>query len=57
MSNDMHEMGMQALKCLKEAVVKELRRKALYGYDAIINRNGKPCRISAIEALKITEGK
>jgi hypothetical protein len=39
--------------CLKEAVYNELRKKALLGQYAIIQRDGKTCRITAEEALKM----
>ena len=48
---------MTALESLRKAVLQELRKKALLGQDAIICRNGKSCRVSAKEALKIAEGK
>ncbi len=48
---------MVALKCLREAVREELRKKALLGQYVIINRNGKACRISAKQALKIARTK
>lgn len=40
-------------ECLKKAVREELQRKALLGQYVIIERNGKPCRILAKQALKI----
>ena len=57
MSTEISSMTLTALSCLKEAVIKELRKKAMLGQDAIINRNGKSCRIPAAEALKMAEGK
>ena len=51
------EMTVVAGECLKRAVRKELRKKAMLGQYAIINRDGKPCRVPAAEALKIAEGK
>ncbi|MBN1795788.1 MAG: hypothetical protein JW804_03875 [Sedimentisphaerales bacterium] len=51
------KFAMDGLKCLREAVREEFRRKALLGQYVIINRNGKPCRISAKQALKIAERK
>ena len=44
-------------ECLKRAVRKELDKKAKLGQYAIINRDGKPCRVPAKEALKIADGK
>ena len=40
--------------CLKEAVYNELKKKALLGQYAIIQRDGKTCRVTAEEALKMT---
>jgi len=51
------KMAMVAGRCLQEAVQEELRRKALLGQYVIINRNGKPCRISAKQALKMAKSK
>jgi len=51
------EMSIVAGECLKKAVRQELQRKALLGQYAIINRDGKACRVPASEALKIAEGK
>ena len=48
-------MAIEAGKCLQKAVQEELKRKALLGQYVIINRNDKPCRIPAKEALKITK--
>ena len=39
--------------CLKEAVYNELKKKALRGQYAIIQRDGKTCRVTAEEALKM----
>ena len=50
-------MAIEGLQCLREAVLKELRKKALLGQYAIINRSGKACRVPAKEALKIAEGR
>ena len=48
-------MAIEAGKCLQKAVREELKRKALLGQYVIINRNDKPCRVLAKEALKITK--
>jgi hypothetical protein len=48
-------MATEAGKCLQEAVNEELKRKALLGQYVIINRNDKPFRISAKQALKMTK--
>jgi len=51
------KMAIAAEKCLQKAVREELQRKALLGQYVIINRNGKPCRVSAKQALKIAKAK
>ena len=51
------KMTAVAGECLKKAVRQELQKKALLGQYAIINRNGKACRVPAKEALQIAEGK
>lgn len=51
------KMAVEAGRCLQEAVQEELRRKALLGQYVIINRNGKACRVSAKQALKIARAK
>jgi hypothetical protein len=56
-TKETHKMAPAALKCLRDAVREELRKKALLGQYVIINRNGKPCRVSAKEALKISKSK
>jgi len=48
-------MAIAALKCLRKAVLEELRKKALLGQYVIIDRNGKACRVSAKQALKIAK--
>ena len=50
------KMSMDALESLRKSVRQEFRKKALLGQHVIINRDGKPCRIPAEEALKIAEG-
>ena len=54
-TEETHNMAIAALNSLKEAVVEELRKKALLGQYAIINCDGKACRVPASEALKIAE--
>jgi hypothetical protein len=54
-SKETHDTALAALECLREAVRQEFARKALLGQDVIINRNGKPTRISAAEALAIAQ--
>lgn len=57
-TEETRKMSIAALDCLKEAVIEELRKKALLGQHAIINRDGKACRVPASEALRIAlEGK
>ncbi len=53
----MSKMAIEAGKCLRKAVREELRKKALLGQYVIINRNGKPCRVSAKQALKMAKAK
>lgn len=53
----MSSMTAVAGECLKKAVREELRKKAKLGQFVIINRDGKPCRVLAKEALKIAEHK
>ena len=50
-------MAIEAGKCLQIAVQEELKRKALLGQYVIINRNGKACRVSAKQALKMAKSK
>jgi len=49
--------ALDAGRCLQEAVREELRPKALLGQYVIISRKGRPCRVSAKEAMKMAEGK
>lgn len=49
------KMAKDAERCLQQAVREELRRKAQLGQYVIINRNGKACRISAKQALKMAK--
>jgi hypothetical protein len=51
------KMAIVAGRCLREAVREELRKKALLGQYVIINRNGKACRVSAKQALKIARAR
>jgi hypothetical protein len=50
-------MAMLAGRCLQKAVQEEYQKKALLGQYVIISRNGKACRISAKQALKLTKSK
>jgi hypothetical protein len=56
-SKETHKMAIEAGRCLRKAVREELRKKALLGQYVIINRNGKACRVSAKQALKIAKAK
>lgn len=49
------KMAIEAGRCLRKAVREELQKKALLGQYVIINRNGKACRVSAKQALKIAK--
>ena len=51
-SRDITEKAMEALECLRRAVHDEFVKKAKLGQDVIVARNGKPCKISAVEALR-----
>jgi hypothetical protein len=50
-------MATDALKCLRKAVREEFEKKAMLGQYVIINRNGRACRVSAKQALKIAKSK
>jgi hypothetical protein len=50
-----HKMAVIAGRCLRKAVREEFEKKALLGQYVIINRNGKACRVSAKQALKIAK--
>ena len=56
-TKETHKMALEAGKCLRKAVLEEYQRKALLGQYVIINRNDKPWRISAKEALKMAKAK
>lgn len=56
-SKETYKIGMDALRCKRKAVHEEFKRKALLGQYVIINRNGKTCRISAKEALRLSKAK
>ena len=49
------EKAEEARLCLKNAVYDELVKKEKLGQDVIISRNGKTCKVSATEALRIRE--
>lgn len=51
------KMAVEAEEALREAVIDLYRRKALLGQYVIINRDGKPYRAPAKEALHIAESK
>jgi hypothetical protein len=50
-------MAIAAGRCLRKAVREDLKKKAMLGQYVIINRNGKACRVSAKQALKIADTK
>ena len=56
-TKETHSMAIRGLECLKQAVMEELQKKALLGQYAIINRDGKACRVPAKEELRIAERK
>ena len=56
-SKETHRMAIAAGRCLAKAVREELTKKAFLGQYVIINRNGKACRVSAKQALKIAKAK
>jgi hypothetical protein len=53
--NELFKKGEDARQCLKRAVHDELVKKAKLGQNVIINRDGKPYKISAAEALRVQE--
>jgi len=56
-SKETHKMAIAAGRCLRKAVREELKKKAMLGQYVIINRDGKACRVPAIQALKIADTK
>ncbi len=56
-TNRPSKLAIEAGKCLRKAVREELERKALLGQYVIIEQNGKACRVSAKQALKIAKAK
>jgi hypothetical protein len=56
-TKETHRMAIEAGRCLRKAVREELTKKALLGQYVIINRNGKACRVSAKQALRIAKAK
>ncbi len=54
-TKETHRMAIEAGKCLRKAVREELKRKALLGQYVIVNRNGKACRVSAKQALRMAK--
>lgn len=47
--------GEEALECFRRAVYDEMVKKAKLGQDVIVQRDGKPCKISAAEAVREIE--
>jgi hypothetical protein len=56
-TKETHRMALRAKECLRKAVREELRKKALLGQYVIIERNGKACRVTAKQALKIARAR
>lgn len=54
-SPQMSKRGQEALECLRRAVYDEMVKKAKLGQDVIVERDGKPCKISAAEAVREIE--
>jgi len=55
MNSDLLKRGEEALECLRRAVYDEMVKKAKLGQDVIVERDGKPCKISAAEAVREIE--
>ena len=51
----LREKTEEGRQCLKRAVHDELVKKAKLGQNVIINREGKPYKIPAAEALRVQE--
>ena len=49
------KQAIEARECMERAVHDELVKKAKLGQHVIINRDGKPDKVSAVEALRIQE--
>jgi hypothetical protein len=56
-SRKIDKMALTAQKCFRKAVREQIRKKALLGQYVIINRNGKPWRVSAKKALEMIKSK
>jgi hypothetical protein len=56
-SKETDKMAKLAENCLRKAVREEFKRKALLNQYVIISRNGKTCRVSAKEAMKMAKVK
>ena len=55
MNTKLHETALQAEQSLRDAVREVYALKAKLGQYVVINRNGKPCRVPAEEALREAE--
>jgi hypothetical protein len=55
MNTKPHQAALEGEQSLREAVRDEFYRKAKLGQYVVINRDGKPCRVPAEEALKEAE--
>ncbi|MCF7957140.1 MAG: hypothetical protein K9M57_01690 [Phycisphaerae bacterium] len=52
MDEQTRKTALQAEISLKKAVHNEIRKKAMLGQYAIIDRNGRPARVKASELVK-----
>ena len=55
MTRQTHKQAMKGERLLRKAVLDELRHKAKLDQYVIINRDGKPCKVPAEEALREAE--
>ena len=54
-SKETYKMAICARENLKKTIREDLKKKAMLGQHVIIRHEGRTCRISASEALKIAE--
>ena len=55
MDSELMRSALRAEQSLREAVIEEYRRKAKLGQYVVIERDGKPCKVPAEEALREAE--
>jgi len=55
MTSELHAKAKEGERLLRKAVREEFRYKAKLGQYVIIARDGKPCKVSAEEALREAE--